>query len=268
MKLKIIVLIMSLILVGCNSNSDGLNEVTSNLEILQDSINELTVEISEKSNEIKLLQEEIQDLEEENAILSNDNIFLQQMNDNNNEKWEEQTEDEKSLIDYANSYIGVFHLMVSDEDQFVFFPKEKEIKIGPIEYGPNVASVWPGTLALVLEKAIISHVGDGETWYYVEIPNYAEPMNTRGWIKAVDVEKFIEVDLDKVKNVAVETGSIIHHCPDFENIDDAEITTIKFKGRGWIEKRQNGYVYLTLPGGDSGWTKEENIIIPDKESNQ
>lgn len=268
MKLKIIILLVSLMLVGCNSNSNSPSEVTSNLEILQDSINEMTIEVSEKINEIKLLQEEIQDLKTENAILSNDNIILQQMNENNNEKWEELTEDEKSLIDYANSYIGVFHFDVTDEDQYVFFPKKKEIKIGPIKYGPNVASVWPGTLALVLEKANISHVGDGETWYYIEIPNYAEPMNTRGWIKAVDIVKYVDIDIAEVKNVAIEIGSDIYHCLDYENINNAEVTTLQSRGRGWIKQRKNGYVFLTLPGGDRGWTKEENILIPDKESNQ
>lgn len=264
MKRKMIILVMSLILVGCNNNSTGSNEETSELEILQEKINSLTAEVSEKSNEITSLQAEIQNLEAENVILSNDNNILEQMNDNNNEEWEELTEDEKTLIDYANSYIGVFHFDVTDEDQYVFFPEEKEIKIGPIKYGPKVATVWSGTLALVLEKANISHVGDGETWYYVEIPNYAEPMNTRGWIKAVDVEKYIDVDIDEVKNISLKKGSEIYQCLDFKDIKDSEITTLQFIGRGWIEQKQEGYVFLILPGGAHGWTREENLIIPDK----
>lgn len=292
---RIFIILISLFLVGCNSNEvielkTQNHEFKTEIEKL-DSLNQnlyeenekLLSEISEKNERIDKQDLSLKEAEDcsnqvESLMLQievhNDReaTYVDALNSYRTqyrkiiEEWEGLTKEQKIIEGYSNTLVSLLHMQPDEE--YVFFSKKRILRIAPLDTSPKVAEVSEGTLSKVFEMNNVHHNNESGLWYYVSIPNYAEPMNTRGWIRKEEIIGFSDIEIEEVKNVGIMSGSLIYHVWEYKNINNAEGTKEDYRRHGWIEDERDGYVLLTLPGGDFGWTMKDNIIVPESINEQ
>lgn len=276
---RIIMIVLMLLLVGCsnketidyklenNNLRDQIRVLEDRNRLLEDKVRELNKSnehslqtISEHETQIQVLTDDLLiSKEREVTYIDSINSFRNMYNDMMTE-WNDLSKEEKIMSAYTHSMVNLMH--IQPDEEYIFFDKKKIIRIAPLDSSPMVAETSIGTLAEVIEMCSVGHQEASGIWYYVSIPNYAEPMNSRGWIRKEDVLNYNEVEKEAIKNIAIERGSEVYHVWAFEDIDKKKVEIVDYEVQAWIEKRNEGYVLLTLPGGDFGWTKEENLVYP------
>lgn len=164
--------------------------------------------------------------------------------------------DDLQLID--SGHIGISYMQNTNSKSLV--EKQCDILGLPIDNSIRLNHIEENTVITIIDTA---NVGD-IIWYYVSIPVYDTPINTKGWIKESDTVLYTK---DKVKsvqgNVSIKEGADVYEVFEFSKIK----TTTPYKAedylRGRIEEKREGYARLNCPGGNTIWVKEASIIYPE-----
>lgn len=129
----------------------------------------------------------------------------------------------------------------------------------PNEKALSINMIYEGTVITVLSSLTVNN----EIWLCVEIPVLDTPVNTKGWIKKADTTEFTK---DRVQDamcpIYVRQGESIYETSEFNGL--SSIKPILATGSEWgkIEKRVEGFIELSCPGGKTIFVKESAIIYP------
>lgn len=213
----------------------------------------LWIAYQDEQEQIGLLQQDIVVLETEHEevleklvqsekdvdLLKKDKIALK--ND-----LEEALKPEMMILSYANPDAG--RRFVMQDTTFLFLPGADQAIMGTIE---------AGTLVRVIEET--RNTVEGLDYLYVEIVNYAEPENTRGYIKKEDTVYFTpDLESQVVNPLTIPKGSVV-----FESLAEEEKETVlteditAFK----ISDEEEMMVIGTF-GGQTFRTNMKNIVYP------
>ena len=104
---------------------------------------------------------------------------------------------------------------------------------------------------------------DGVTWFYVSRPNFAEPVNYKGWIKEEDTVPYTADKVKLVKRpVHVKANTPLYYCDSISDIDKTEPQKYDYQIHCSISEIKDGYALIDL-GGSSYWVKERAVIYPE-----
>lgn len=273
MKKLVLVILFFIVLVGCSDEQD-VSQLTETIERLQHENSELKQTQIELDAELKKATQNIEILGDNNRRLINDKDELNQLNDDNEcEKstLKEEIERLEEIINKpADSMVSTYPQFSELTEDYIFIPKDAIIRIAPLENSPKVSTVYGGTLAPVIDKTAISthYTNEMSTWYYIQIPNFAEPQNTNGWIKLEYTELYSESIRDQIMNVSTVENSEIYWESDKTDplVDDPVIESYSYEG--WIHEKVGEFYRLDLHGGQSIWVHEQYVFIPGIDSEQ
>jgi hypothetical protein len=160
---------------------------------------------------------------------------------------------------------GITYLNSSKEGELGFVENGVEMRMWPGIKDTIVNVIPAGTLVKLLDKVQIESENKvrEKYWYYVEYIPFDTPMNVKGWIKADEFQMYTEDMKSQVlQPVELKKGSKLFHGDEVPDEDDfTSYVTWMFR-RAAISRREDGYIYLDFPGGENGWTLQENISYP------
>ena len=118
------------------------------------------------------------------------------------------------------------------------------------------------TLVRIIDSGV-SGDGGSEQWLYVEFPVYDTPMDNHGWIKEKDTVELTKDNREKVRSrVSVKNGEDIYSVTSISEIPKATPKkAVNISGK--IEEEKNGYVRLSVAGGEEFWVEKKDIVYPE-----
>jgi len=266
MKKLILIILFCLVLVGC-SNGQDVSKLTETIELLQVENRELKQAQIDLDVELKKANQTIETLGKNNRRLINDKAELNQLiadNEYEKSKLKEEIERLEEIINKPSDHIVFTYPQFNElTEDYIFIPNDAIIRIAPLENSPRVATAEAGTLAPVIDKTniVTYYTNEMSTWYYIRIPNFAEPQNTNGWIKVEYTELYSESIRDQIKNVSTKENSEIYwesYRTD-PKVDDPVIESYSYNG--WINEKVGEFYRLDLHGGQSIWVHEQYVFI-------
>lgn len=198
----------------------------------------LSNNINELKNTNEILNEEINVCKAEINKLKKDN----EVNIDN------KTNTELFLINYIEYDYDI--RFVEDKGHILSLPTENSLKLN---------SINTNSILYIFDAALV----ENETWLYVEIPVLDSPTNIKGWIKETDTVRLTENNVKNVQsNVTIVNRAKIYEVEDFEKISSTTYIRTDRYLSGRLEEKKEGYVRITLPGGNSVWVEEKYIKYP------
>ena len=213
----------------------------------------LWLTVQAEQGQMEILQQDILDLEEENNVLLAQLVKEEAKKDQLSGTIE--TLNDELMEARKPEFITLVHKdpdakrrFVSKDTFFWFLPGENQASMGTIE---------AGTLVRVIQETHNNMTG--QDYLYVEIVNYAEPENTRGYIKKESTVYFTpDLEIQVTNPLTLPAGSVV-----FENTLEEEQETILAEDLTVFKVgMEDGMAILGSFGGQTIRTKESNIQYP------
>lgn len=263
---KIALLLLCLTLVSCQSNlEEDFESLKASYEENLDSIEEIKVELESIKIINSALENELDTLNVENEKVNaqNKDLIITQKD------LKLEIQEHLDLIaalegEVLNSSSDIAHqYMVVVEEDFIFVPEDHMLKLAPTTDSLQVAMAQSGTLATVIDKVEMYSVDDEGrvAWYYIQIPNYAEPQNQKGWIKGEYVQPYSDLIRSDIRNVATQPYIDITWQAYTYGPEDDQWTYEIDSYDCWIDDKVGDYYRLTFSGGRSGWVHKTDLMI-------
>ncbi|MHB9145458.1 MAG: hypothetical protein ACYC5Y_09020 [Symbiobacteriia bacterium] len=131
----------------------------------------------------------------------------------------------------------------------------------PREGTPVLTEAQSGAVLEVLDAASANDTG---LWLYVAAPVYSSPTNCKGWIRESDTVPLTRENRNQIRgDLYLKAGTPVYEwLEDFAAIAKTKPRPLAEDARGWLDRRQDGYADLALPGGLSVLVEEKYLIYP------
>lgn len=154
----------------------------------------------------------------------------------------------------SSQSLSINYVEYADKHRFV--SKELKLLCLPKEGSKVLNNIDANTVVDVLDAA---KTDDDELWLQVQIPVYDSPSNFKGWIKEKDTEPVTQGNLQARTNITIKAGTTVWEVyADTSQISSQNERKLECDTPGRIEKKENGYVWVSCPGGSGFWIKEES----------
>ncbi len=206
-----------------------------------------------EQEQMDLLQQDILDLEEEHnevlvQLVEEEAKTVQLREDIVSLKAELAEALKPEFITLVHKDSDASRRFINVETDFWFLPGEDQASMGTID---------AGTLVRVIQETHSNMTG--KDYLYVEIVNYAEPENTRGYIKKESAVYFTpDLENQVINPLTLPAGSVIYKSTlegEQETVLEEDMTVFKVGV-------ENGMAILGSFGGQSIRTEESNILYP------